>query len=143
AAVVAPPPPAGGEKFAVTAFAELIRIVHVVAVPPQAPLQPRNVAPVMAVAVRVTVEFCANGAEQMFAPLPQLIAPAPPLTAPLPFTVTARIGENVAVTLRSELMVRVHVGSLPVHATPLQPANTYPSEGCAVSITCAPAGSFV
>jgi hypothetical protein len=99
-------------KVAVTLFDWFIETVQVVAVPPQAPVQPTNVAPVAAVATSETVAPAAKFAEQMFAPPPQLIAPLPPVTAPLPLIVTARVFAcvNVAVTLESAVIVTVHVG---------------------------------
>jgi hypothetical protein len=45
------------ENVAPTLLASLINSVQLVAVPPQAPLQPRKVAPLAGVAVSTTVEF--------------------------------------------------------------------------------------
>jgi hypothetical protein len=42
-------------KFAVTFFAWFIATLHVTAIPLQAPLQPENMDPVVAAAVRVTL----------------------------------------------------------------------------------------
>ena len=110
------------EKFATTLRAATIETVHVVDVPPHAPVQPLNVAPVDGVATSVTLAFWAKFAEQMFAPLPQLIAPLPPLTLPAPLTVTLSTGENVAVTLVSSVIVTVHE-LVPLHGLP-QPVKT-------------------
>jgi hypothetical protein len=129
------------EKLAVTLFAVSIKTVQVVAVPPQAPVQPRNVEPMAAVAVSVTVVGGVNAAEQTFAPVPQLIAPLFPLTFPLPLTVTASVGRKVAVTVRGPLIVSVHVTPVPVQPL-LHPQKTNPSSGSAVSVTVEFNGSF-
>jgi hypothetical protein len=83
-ATVAPPAAAPPVKVAFTLLETVIDTVHVVAVPPQAPVQPAKVAPVAGVAISVTVVPIAKLAEQMFAPFPQLIAPPPLLMLPLP-----------------------------------------------------------
>ena len=82
--VVVPP-----VNVAVTLFDWFICTVHVVAVPPQAPVQPVKVAPVAGVATSVIDALAVKFEEQMLPPFPQLIAPLPPLTLPLPLTVTA------------------------------------------------------
>jgi hypothetical protein len=112
-------------KVAVTLFDWLIEIVQVVAVPPQAPVQPRNVAPVAAVATSEAVAPTAKFAEQMLAPPPQLIAPLAPVTLPLPLIVTERrfAWVNVAVTDAAPVIVTVHVGLVPVQS-PVQPLKT-------------------
>ncbi|HEY3086736.1 MAG TPA: hypothetical protein VGJ59_01560, partial [Jatrophihabitantaceae bacterium] len=135
------PPVVPPLKAAVTFFDWFIATVQVVAVPPQAPVQPVKVAPVAGVATSETVAPDAKFAEQMFAPAPQLIAPVPPLTLPLPLTVTVNsiVCVNVAVTLRTSSMVTVQVGVVPVHA-PDQLVNLYPLAGLASSVTSEPAG---
>src|SRR5579884_445862 len=97
-------------NFALTLLEELIETVQVVAEPPQAPVQPRKLAPVCGVATSVTVAFAAKGAEQTLAPLPQLIAPLPPLTFPAPLTSTLSVTAcaKLAVTLWSADIVSVH-----------------------------------
>src|SRR5579884_4215392 len=90
-------------NFALTLLEELIETVQVVAEPPQAPVQPRKLAPVCGVATSVTVAFAAKGAEQTLAPLPQLTFPAP-LTSTLSVTACAKL----AVTLWSADIVSVH-----------------------------------
>lgn len=112
------------EKFAVTLRDATIETVHVVEVPPQAPVQPLKVAPVAAVATRVTLAFWAKLPEQMLAPPPQLIAPLPPLTFPAPLTVTLSetAGANVAETLITSLIVTVQVDPVPLQSPP-QPVN--------------------
>jgi hypothetical protein len=110
-------------KVAFTDRAWLIRTVQVVAVPPQAPVQPRNVAPVAGVATSETDAFTAKPAAQIVPPLPQLIAPEPPVTAPLPATSTASAGPNVAVTATSAVpIVTLHV-PVPAHPPPDQPVR--------------------
>jgi hypothetical protein len=98
--------------------------VQLVAVPPQAPVQPVNVAPMAGVAISVTVAFWAKFAEQMTPPLPQLIAPVPPLTLPFPLTVTVSFtaSANVAATLRATSIVTLHVSPAPTQS-PVQPVN--------------------
>src|SRR5579884_2879908 len=110
-------------KDAVTLFDAFIETVQVVAVPPHAPVQPRNAPPAGGVATSVTLALAANGAEHTFAPLPQLIAPLPPLTFPVPLTVTLSVteGAKVAVTLRSADIVSVHE-PVPVQS-PVQPVK--------------------
>lgn len=112
------------EKFAVTLRDATIDTVHVVDVPPHAPVQPLNVAPVAAVATRVTLAFWAKLAEQMLAPPPQLIAPLPPLTFPAPLTVTLSetAVANAAETLITSLIVTVQVEPVPLQSPP-QPVN--------------------
>jgi hypothetical protein len=120
-----PPPPAPPEKVAVTLRDWVIDTVHVVALPPQAPVQPVKVAPAAGVATRETVAPAAKLAEQMPAPPPQLIVPLPPVTAPLPLIETDRTFAcvKVAVTSVSAVIVTVQVGLVPVQP-PVQPAKT-------------------
>jgi hypothetical protein len=110
-------------KLAVTLFAAFIVTVHVVAVPPHAPVQPMNVPPVAGVATRVTVALAAKFAEHTLPPLPQLIAPVPPVTLPEPLTVTERgmACVKVAVTVWDPDIVTVHVPD-PLQS-PVQPVN--------------------
>lgn len=137
---VEPVPP---ENVALTLFEAFIRMVHVDEVPPQAPLQPRKVAPAAGSAFSVTVLLFANFAAQTFPLLPQLIAPLSPLTFPLPETVTASwaSGENVAETPLPESISTVQVVAAPPQA-PLQPENVSPTAGVAVSVTVSPIGNF-
>jgi hypothetical protein len=123
-------------NVAVTLLDWVIDTVQVVALPPQAPVQPVKVAPTAGVATRETVAPEAKFAEQMEAPPPQLIAPLPPVTAPFPLIATARTFAcvNVAVTVAAAVMVTVHVGAAPVQL-PVQPLNTYPSLGEALRVT--------
>jgi hypothetical protein len=69
---VEPVPP---ENVAVTLFEAFMRIVQVVDVPPQGPVQPMKVAPAAGDAFSVTDVSGGKLAEQIVAPLPQLIAP--------------------------------------------------------------------
>jgi hypothetical protein len=121
------PPIAPPVKVAETLLATFIRTVQVVAVPPQAPVQPPNVAPVAGVATSVTVAVGANVPEQTLAPRPQLIAPKPPLTLPLPTTATVSgtACAKVAVTERSTSIVSVQVGPVPAQGASVpQPVKT-------------------
>ena len=131
------PPTVPPAKVAVTLFDSFIRTVQVVPDPPQAPVQPVNVAPVAGEAISVTVAFRAKFAEQMTPPLPQLIAPAPPLTLPLPSTVTVSFGSGakVAVTLRATSIVRLHSSDVPEQDVPDHPVNMKPSSGVAFRTT--------
>src|SRR5581483_4266702 len=104
------------------------------------PPHPRNVAPAVGVATRVTVEPEFRLARQVELPFPQLIPP--PLTMPLPVTATLswRVAppppppalEKVAVTERAAVMITVHVVAVPAHAPP-QPRKVEPTVGVAVS----------
>jgi hypothetical protein len=117
-----PPPPVPPEKVAVTLLDWLIDTVQVVALPPQAPVQPTKVPPVAGVATSETVAPIAKFAEQISAPPPQLIAPLPPVTLPWPLIATESTlaCANVAVTAVSAVIVTVHVGVVPVQP-PVQP----------------------
>jgi hypothetical protein len=119
------PVPGPVPKVALTSRDSVIETVHVVAVPPQAPVQPVKVEPRAGVATSETVAPSAKPAEQMVAPLPQLIAPVPPVTAPLPLTSTVRTfaGANAAVTVAAALIVTVHAGLVPVQPS-VQPVKT-------------------
>jgi len=130
---VEPTPPV---KVAATLFEPFIRIVQLIAVPPQAPLQPVKTAPVAGVAVSVTDWFSTKLAEQEVPLLPQLMAPAPPLTLPLPLTktVSCGAGAKVAPTVSLSVIVTEHAGTVPEHA-PVQPVKTKPSLAVAVSVT--------
>ena len=133
---VKPVPVVAPLKVAVTFLDWVIDTVQVVALPPQAPVQPMKVAPSAGVATSPTVAPAAKLAEQMDAPPPQLIAPLPPVTAPFPLIATERTFAcvNVAVTAAAAVIVTVHVGAVPVQL-PVQPVKTYPSPGEAVSVT--------
>jgi hypothetical protein len=125
-------------NVAVTLLAWFIETEQVVAVPPQAPVQPKKVAPVAGDATSVTDALAAKFAEQMVAPSPQLIAPLPPLTFPFPtrLTVSVFAGANVAVTDLAASIVSVQLGLVPEQPdAPLQPVNTCPSSGSALSST--------
>ena len=71
----------------------------------------------------------------------QLMCPSPlvtvPVLEPVVLTVNANSGENVAVTATADVpIVKLHV-PVPVQA-PVQPANTKPDAGVAVSVTVEP-----
>ena len=114
--------------------------MQVAPVPPQAPLQPINTEPPVAVAVRVTIELAAKGLAQVPELLTQLI-PAGLLVitpAPLPILDTVKVcsGTKVAVTVLAAVMATVQ-GSVPVQA-PVQPVKTKVPFASAVSVTCVP-----
>jgi hypothetical protein len=123
-------------KVAVTLFEAFIRIVQVVDVPPQAPLQPVNAAPVAGVAVSETVSSATKFAEQTLALLPQLISPPSPLMLPLPLTLTVSwtAGAKVAVTDLASSIRTEQGDAVPEHAPP-QPVKTWPEGAVAVSST--------
>ena len=111
-----------GEKVAVTLREELMRIVQVRAVPPQAPAQPAKVEPVAGSAVSVTVSSTGTLAVQRLPFWPQLIAPSSPVIVPLPspetFTLSWTTGANVAVTDLASFMRTLHVVAWPEQAPP-------------------------
>jgi hypothetical protein len=123
---VKPVPAAPPVNVAVTFLDWVMETVHVVAVPPQAPVQPAKIAPTAGVATSETVAPEAKLAEQISAPPPQLIAPLPPVTAPFPLIVTPRTFAcaKVAVIAVGPVMVTVHVGLVPAQVPPLQPVKT-------------------
>lgn len=133
-------------NVAVTLSAALIVIVHVL-VPLHAafPLQPANVEPVPAVAVKVTtvplVKF-AEHVEGQVIPAGLLDTVPVPVPASVTFNANVVAALNVAVTLSAAFIVIVQV-PVPLHAAfPLQPANTVPVLAEAVSVTGAPLLKF-
>ena len=126
-------------KVAVTERAAVMDIVHVVAVPVHAPLQPENVEPLAAAAVSVTFVLLATFTEHT---APQLMPPPVTVPEPVPFLDTLNVKVlpellNVAVTERAWVIDTLHVVALPLQA-PLQPANVEPLDAAAVSVTDAP-----
>src|SRR5581483_927574 len=105
------------------------------------PPHPRNVAPAVGVATRVTVEPEFRLARHVELPFPQLIPP--PLTMPLPVTATLswRVAppppppalEKVAVTERAAVMITVHVVAVPAHAPPQPVKVAVTSRACVIS----------
>jgi len=128
-------------KVAVTDLAALMVTVHV-PVPLQAPLQPANVEPEAAAAVRVTEVPLLKFAVQVLGQLMPLgLLVTVPLPVPASVTVNAKVTKlNVAVTDLAALIVTVHV-PVPVQA-PLQPANVEPEAAAAVRVTEAPLLKF-
>ena len=108
-------------------------------VPVHAPLQPANVEPLEAAAVRVTDAPDAKLALQV---LPQLRPEGDDVTVPVPVpafvTEAANVDGvlNVAVTARAAVIDTVQL-PVPEHA-PLQPANVEPLAADAVSVTDVP-----
>src|SRR5215831_10095425 len=108
-------------------------------VPVHAPLQPVNVEPVVAAAVKVTAVPGGYVAEQL---VPHVMPFGEPVTVPLPVPalVTVRpTGDalNVAVTVVVALGVTVQA-PVPVQPPPLQPAKVEPVAGVAVNVTAVP-----
>src|SRR5206468_4311239 len=100
------------------------------------PLQPVNTEPTAGVAVNVTGVSEGYEAEQV-APqsMPAGVLVTVPVPVPLGVTVRARTcGAKVAVTVVAAVTVTVQ-GSVPLHPPPLQPVNTEPTAGVAVSAT--------
>ncbi len=77
-----------GTKVAVTALAAVILVVHVVAVPTQAPLQPEKLNPAAGVAVSVTEAPSAKLAEQVG---PQVMPAGALVIVPEPDLSTERV----------------------------------------------------
>jgi hypothetical protein len=121
----------------VTDFAAVIDTTQA-PVPLHAPVQPANVEPAAAVAVSVTDVLLLKLAEHI---VPQLMPAGELVTLPLPVPAFVKFREkpwtvNVAVTDRAALMVTTHE-PVPLHA-PLQPVNSDPAAGAAVSVTDVP-----
>jgi len=126
-------------KVAVTERAAVIDVVQV-PVPVQAPLQPANVEPLAAAAVRVTDVPLEKFAPQV---VPQLIPAGDEVTVPEPVpafvTESANVVAellNVAVTARAAVIDTVQA-PVPVHA-PDQPANVEPDVAAGVNVTDVP-----
>jgi len=124
-------------KVAVTARTWLM-VTWQLPVPVHAPPQPANTEPVPGAAVSVTTVPLSN---RTLHAAPQPTPPGPVLTLPVPAPAVAIVSANcltfqVAVTVRAWLMVTWQL-PVPVHA-PLQPANTDPVPGVAVSVTTEP-----
>jgi len=125
-------------NVAVTLRAAVIDVVQV-PVPVHAPLQPANVEPLAATAVRVTEVPEAKFAVQV---VPQLMPAGDDVTVPAPVPAFVTASEKVvaplkvAVTARAAVIDVVQV-PVPVHA-PLHPANVEPLVATAVSVTDVP-----
>jgi hypothetical protein len=128
-------------KVAVTVAAAVMGTVQVPVLEQPPPLQPENVEPGLAVALRVTVLVVGKLAEQV---APQLIPAGALVTVPLPvplfFTVSvADRKSKVAVTMVVAVTVTVQA-PVPVHPPPLQPEKTESEPGVAVRVTAVPLG---
>jgi hypothetical protein len=121
--------------MAVTDFSPVIGNLQV-PVPEQAPYQPEKTEPLAALAVSETLVPSVRLAMQV---APQLMPLGVLVTVPLPLPIFLTVSVyfffrlKVAVTARLELIVALH-GPVPLHA-PLQPANTEPVAGVAVSVS--------
>src|SRR3989449_1776214 len=125
-------------KVAVTTVAPP-RVTVQSAVPEQPPpLQPANAEPPSGIAVSVTIVPSTKLAEQI---APQVTAAGVLFTVPAPApaveTVRAKTDAKVAVTVVAAETVATH-GAVPLHPPPLQPTNTEPPSGAAVSVTTVP-----
>jgi len=125
-------------NVAVTAVAAATVTVHVPVPLQPPPLQPANVDPVDGVAVSVTVVPVAYGSLQS---APQLMPAGDDVTvpSPVPAFVTDSVwtSANVAVTVVSAVTETEQV-PVPVQPPPLQPVNTEPAAGVAVSVNVEP-----
>src|SRR5438445_405221 len=126
-------------KVAVTLGACVMLTVHVPVPLHPAPLQPPNIKPVSAVAVSVTLVVKSKGALHV---MPQSIPAGLLVTVPLPVPAFTTFRVNctrlkVAVTVCAWVILTVHV-PVPLHPSPLQPANVEPGVATAVSVTLVP-----
>jgi len=124
-----------GKKVAVTDWAALIVTTQIPVPLHTAPLQPLNTDPLAGVAVSVTDVPLANDALHV---APQLIPTGLLVTVPLPLPVfvTVRVYNCVklAFTACAAFIVTKQL-PVPLHPAPLQPLNTDPLAGVAVSVT--------
>lgn len=125
-----------GAKVALTLL-DALKVNVQAAVPVQAPLQPMKVVPVAGVAINVTFEPTANGAEQL---LVQLMPEGVEVTVPEPVTATlsvAGLTAKVTDTVLAASIVTVQVVVVPLQA-PLHPAKVKPVDGAATKVTVLP-----
>jgi hypothetical protein len=135
---------AGTLNVAVTDFAALIVTLQV-PVPVQAPLQPANVEPAVALAVSVaTVPLLKLALQVPGQLIPVGLLVTVPVPVPASETVSGNVVTdvlNVAVTDFAALIVTLQV-PVPVHA-PLQPAKVEPEPTAWVRVTTVPLLKFV
>jgi len=109
-------------------------------VPVQSPLQPANTEPALGVAVSVTTvpvgSLCVQLAVQ-FVPGGAIVTVPLPVPVMLTFKLTSGAVLKVAVQVLAADIVTEVLGDVPVQS-PLQPANTEPALGVAVSVTMRP-----
>lgn len=120
--VVGQEPATDADAKAALTLVDALKLTVQAAVPVQAPLQPLKVAPVAGVAVKVTFEPTANGAEPL---LVQLMPEGVEVTVPEPVTATlsvAGLTANVADTVLAASMVTEQVVVVPLQA-PLHSAK--------------------
>ena len=120
-------------------------IVQLLLLPEQAPLQPANVLPLAAWAVRVRALVLAKLAVAPLQSVEQLKPLGLLLTLPVPLPILFKVTKRVllatlklAVTLRAALIVTEQLLLVPVQAPP-QPAKLLPDAAWAVNVTCVPA----
>src|SRR5215471_9470833 len=144
--IVQPPPPPPPPcacwilKVAVTLRAWVMRTVQGPVPLHPSPLHPANVAPLTGVAAKATL--CPLGKVALHV-AGQLIPAGLLVTVPLPVPATLTVSGcgskvKVAVTLRAWVMLTVQ-GPVPLHPSPLQPANVAPLAAAAVNVTLVPA----
>src|SRR5260221_4133559 len=126
-------------KFAVTVVAALIVTLHDPVPEQPPPLQPLNVDPPAAAAVRATTVPLLYLAVQVD---PQLIPAGLDVTVPLPVPDLLTVRFNCwtlkfAVTVVAALMVTLH-DPVPEQPPPLQPLNVDPPAAAAVRVTTVP-----
>lgn len=102
--------------------------------PMQSPLQPEKIEPIAGEAVSVTLVPGRKSAEQATQSMPAGLEVMLPRPSPALATVSAKTCRTKrAVQLRAADIVTVAVGSAPLQS-PLQPANSEPAAGAAVSV---------
>jgi hypothetical protein len=122
-------------NVAVTLFAASVKTTQA-SVPVQAPVHPANVEPLTGVTVRVTgVPLLKDALQVVPQSIPAGLLDTVPVPAPDFDTVRLNVSStNVAETDFAASIVTTHVPVVFVQA-PLQPANTDPALGAAVSVT--------
>jgi hypothetical protein len=124
--------------------------VQLGSVPVHAPAsQPPKVDPLAGAAVSVTEVPVGTSTEQVGGQLmpagdEDTVPVPPPVVATVTFCVVGGGGvlANDAVALVAAMALNVQLGLVPVHAPAVQPPNVEPLAGVAVSVTCAPEGTW-
>lgn len=125
-------------NVAVTLWSALIAITHVPVPEQPPPLQPAKLEPDEGAALSVTVVPDAYLLEHVPGhEIPAGLLLTPPEPDPPTATVSEGSVANVAVTLRSALIVTMHF-PVPEQPAPCQPENVDPVPGLALSVTVVP-----
>ncbi|HEY1814697.1 MAG TPA: hypothetical protein VGG74_20260 [Kofleriaceae bacterium] len=141
---------AGSKRAVTVSRPEPIVIVHV-AEPVQPPLQPANTESVAGVEVSETTVPGGSAAEQpALAPVVHVMPADVDETLPLPSPSRSTASEVEAGTNVADTAISTgdagnttaHVVAEPAHA-PLQPANTFPASGVALSVTVVPTATVI